>query len=87
MYYYIIYSLLYGIFIVFLYIFIYIYIAIGQLGLAAWLCSLPALFTACLLAEHGKLKKALNFLGTTENISVLSTLFSYKIQTLQLLGR
>jgi len=51
-------------------------ISIGQLGLAAWLCS-PQLLHTCSLAEHGKLKKVLDFLATTKNIIVLSTVFSY----------
>jgi len=48
-------------------------ISTGQLGLAAWLCSLPAP-AHCSLAEHGGLEKVLDFLSTTENISVINIL-------------
>jgi len=40
-----------------------------------------------LLAEHGKQKEVLDFLGTTENISVLSTLFPSYIQNTTATGR
>jgi len=43
----------------------------GQLGLAGWLCSLPAP-AHCSLAEYEKLKKVLDFLATTENICVIN---------------
>jgi len=51
-------------------------ISIGQLGLAAWLRSLPTL-VLLLIAEHGKLGKVLDFLATTKTVSVLSTFFWY----------
>jgi len=49
-------------------------IPVGQLGLLAWLCSLPAP-AHLLISQAQKLKKVTDFLATTENISVLSTLF------------
>jgi len=48
-------------------------ISTGQLGLAAWLCSLQVLHTRS-LAEHGKLENVLDFLVTTENICVMNIL-------------
>jgi len=47
-------------------------ISTRQLGLAAWLCSLPAPAHYS-LAEQGRLEKALDFTATTENISVINT--------------
>jgi len=48
----------------------------GQLGLAAWLCSLPVP-AHLLIARHRKQKEVLDFLATTKTVSVLSTSFSY----------
>jgi len=45
------------------------------------------LLPTCSSAEHEKLKKALDFTATTENISVLSTFFCAKSKTQKLLGR
>jgi len=50
-------------------------ISIGQLGLAGHAPS--QLLHTCSLAEYEKLKKVLDILATTENISVLPTIFSY----------
>jgi len=48
-------------------------ISVGQLGLSAWLCSLPA-SAHCSLAEYEKLEKVLDFLAITENITVINIL-------------
>jgi len=45
-------------------------ISVGQLGLAAWLCSL--LHVSCSFAEYRRLEKVLDFLATTENIHVFN---------------
>jgi len=48
-------------------------ISIGQLGLAAWLRSLPAPAHPP-LAEHEKLEKVPHFVATPKNISVTNIL-------------
>jgi len=50
--------------------------SIAQLGLAAWLCSLPAL-ARLLISQTWENKKVLDFIATTKIISVLSALLSY----------
>jgi len=48
-------------------------ISIGQLGVAAWLCSLELPHTSS-LAQHERLEKVLDFLATTENTSLTKIL-------------
>jgi len=56
-----------------------IWYGIFPLASLGWLPgSAPSqLLHTCPLAEHGKLKKVLDFLATTKNTSILATVFSY----------
>jgi len=48
-------------------------ISTGQLGYLPG-CALSQLLHTCLLAEHGRLEKVLDFIVTTENVSVINIL-------------
>jgi len=47
-------------------------ISFGRLGLAVWLCSLPA--PAHTLVEYGKPEKVLDFIAATKDTSVINIL-------------
>jgi len=50
-------------------------ISIGQTGLAAWPCALPAL-VHLRSSQTLETEKVLDFLAMTKNVNVLSTFFS-----------
>jgi len=62
---------------------IFLWVTLGQLPGRA-----PSqLLHTCSLAEHGKLKKVLDFLATTENVRVLSRFFSHSMQNTAATGK